>query len=775
MGSQGTHKNRHYLLCPICKKTQAILSVHLRRVCMKKATPKAITSVLDKAKSDVLEILQFGRIFSYDHLHRILNDPDSLSRLIEELERHHMVVTNDPPLLINTDINIRPSTRTTTQPPLTQETSEEVSSDETSPCNTDTNPRMLMAEKGLYKKHSLDDSLLKDFATHLEKDLHNENFKQEVENVARFLYYMNPKEPSLLFVKNRQKTKQYMSELSDAKLTKSTQLNYLKSLKRFLTYHTMNTNLEYEDERLHDDCKLFIKYIGSLQKRCSDEEITKKRNEILIQKNSLTPQDCWAVLLRAKKDFMAVMDKIFPKVTTTPELTECAFVVYYLEALLILKYLQRPGVVEHMTVKEWRNRQRDESGIVVSVKEHKRASYYKMASFVLTQEEESWFDLYFKHVRPKLLSFRKVKRTRDHVEAEDRFFVSTSGKPIYNASNDLKRLHSKYQLQSVTSQMARKVFETAAKTSCEHNSMKGTLQKLISKMAGDLSDRDYILPTVCDKERDAVCGSNTQMDVQAAYNALLQTHPVTLDGQVPDKEVRMLMSPTFHRQLYERWLKAQMKLRVQHVISHFGRRLPSENRVSSWILKQDWKSNIPTPARIINEWKPSGLVETAMDLKSIRRLVRSQKWKGLAIADIEAKGKGIIVTRFFQAGEVVCDYHGRVVTAKEGLQIHHNTSEEETGFMFFYENSKDQHMCIDAHSAYCECHPDKETFGRLINHSRKRANLQPRSYTVESDGKERDVILFIASRNIDVNEELLFDYGMQKKSFRGEGLDLCWL
>lgn len=42
-----------------------------------------------------------------------------------------------------------------------------------------------MAEKGLYKKHSLDHPLLKDFATYLEKDLLNENFKQEV----RILFY----------------------------------------------------------------------------------------------------------------------------------------------------------------------------------------------------------------------------------------------------------------------------------------------------------------------------------------------------------------------------------------------------------------------------------------------------------------------------------------------------------------------------------------------------------------------------------------------------------
>ncbi|KAI7790575.1 reverse transcriptase, partial [Triplophysa rosa] len=67
------------------------------------------------------------------------------------------------------------------------------------------------------------------FATYLEKDLQNEHFKQEVENVARFLHFMDPQQPSLLFVRNREKSKLYLDE---AKLTKQTPLNHLKSLKR---------------------------------------------------------------------------------------------------------------------------------------------------------------------------------------------------------------------------------------------------------------------------------------------------------------------------------------------------------------------------------------------------------------------------------------------------------------------------------------------------------------------------------------------------------------
>uniref|UniRef100_A0A8C5DR13 SET domain-containing protein n=1 Tax=Gouania willdenowi TaxID=441366 RepID=A0A8C5DR13_GOUWI len=119
----------------------------------------------------------------------------------------------------------------------------------------------------------------------------------------------------------------------------------------------------------------------------------------------------------------------------------------------------------------------------------------------------------------------------------------------------------------------------------------------------------------------------------------------------------------------------------------------------------------------------------------------------------------VVATRRFQVGEVICDYHGRAITAKEGKEIHVNTSEEETGYMFFYKDKRGRCMCMDAQKEYCECHPEMQTVGRHINHAGEGANLKTRLYTVDIDGEEKDVILFIASKHIKVNEELLFDYG----------------
>ncbi|KAA8595349.1 hypothetical protein FQN60_012484 [Etheostoma spectabile] len=59
--------------------------------------------------------------------------------------------------------------------------------------------------------------------------------------------------------------------------------------------------------------------------------------------------------------------------------------------------------------------------------------------------------------------------------------------------------------------------------------------------------------------------------------------------------------------------------------------------------------------------------------------------------DVQGKGKGVITTRPFLKNEVVCDYHGHVVTRAEGKIIHKKSNKGEMGFMFFF---KDAEVCI---------------------------------------------------------------------------------
>lgn len=83
---------------------------------------------------------------------------------------------------------------------------------------------------------------------------------------------------------------------------------------------------------------------------------------------------------------------------------------------------------------------------------------------------------------------------------------------------------------------------------------------------------------------------------------------------------------------------------------------------------------------------------------------------------------------------------------------------------------------MDAQTFPCVCHPQVDAFSRRINHSSKAANVKPFCCTLKFDGQQKEVVLFKALVEIPVElTELKFDYGVNQKSFRGEGLDLEWL
>ncbi|KAI9531485.1 hypothetical protein NQZ68_040492 [Dissostichus eleginoides] len=789
----------------------------IHRVCKKGISKKEVAELVKQPKKDALEVLEFGRIWEYGLICKIILDADPVSRMIEELKRRKMWVNNIPPQLPSDSITHPDATVSVTSDgnpsdapvPVTSdgETSDSVSSGETFQCERDVEwkdkPRKLMAEMGLYKKHSLDHHLLKSFANHLDKDLTNKHWKQEVENVSRFMYYIDAQEPSLQFVMERVKTQEYIRLLTVAGLSPLTITNYLKSVKRFLKYHTVNTELRKNNAVLHADCKFFMEFIGSLQTVTSkkvSKVITQQRHERLIEENPLTPYECGAILRVAFKDFLSVIGK-----ADSGELlsdTELCLINYYLGAVIILGHLQPPGVVKGMTVYEWKHRTSNVEGYaVVGVKDHKTA-VQQVASFALNPEQEHWFHVYYKSVRTQLVNSKKRKRVeKEDTHEEERFFISTTCQPIHNPSTDLNVLHDKYNIPKINSQKARRAFETAAATLAEKDS---------SMVAGylahstDMAKKHYrmkrpdhvvIACELLNQLSKGVClgdegtstssaaarkdrqqpSRNIQIDADAAMAELCVKYPVTVDGTTPDLAARSEWSPSLARTLYGRWSKKQMTMRIEHILSMFRRLMPSERRVDSCIKKQDWKSNTPTAKSILPFWKPSGSVGDAMNEGRICKLIENQKWKGLLVTDVGKKGKGVIATRIFQAGEVVCDYHGKVVRGKEGQETQSNTVDEETGYMFFFSDGHGKRMCIDAHSPFCECHPGRTTFGRLINHSSKKDNLRPRRYSVDVGGHQKQVILLLSTTVIKVDEELLFNYGVNKKSHRGEGLDLDWL
>jgi len=125
-------------------------------------------------------------------------------------------------------------------------------------------------------------------------------------------------------------------------------------------------------------------------------------------------------------------------------------------------------------------------------------------------------------------------------------------------------------------------------------------------------------------------------------------------------------------------------------------------------------------------------------------------------------------------GDVICDYHGQLISESEGKN-RMEEQQEGMSFLFFIKGKGGVKLCIDAQTFPCQCHPDKDTFGRCMNHSGKAFNVKPVVFRLNFPDGPRDTVLFLATRNIRCNEVLMWDYGVRRKSFKSEGMDLEWL
>lgn len=102
----------------------------------------------------------------------------------------------------------------------------------------------------------------------------------------------------------------------------------------------------------------------------------------------------------------------------------------------------------------------------------------------------------------------------------------------------------------------------------------------------------------------------------------------------------------------------------------------------------------------------------------------AQDWPGLEIVpDLPGRGRGIKATRSFQPTEVVCDYNGELLPAKEGKQRYEATGENEMGFMFTFKHKSSTY--------WFDATEEVPGYGRLINHSRCHANVSTSSIVIK--------------------------------------------
>uniref|UniRef100_A0A915M461 [histone H4]-lysine(20) N-methyltransferase n=2 Tax=Meloidogyne incognita group TaxID=654580 RepID=A0A915M461_MELJA len=126
--------------------------------------------------------------------------------------------------------------------------------------------------------------------------------------------------------------------------------------------------------------------------------------------------------------------------------------------------------------------------------------------------------------------------------------------------------------------------------------------------------------------------------------------------------------------------------------------------------------------------------------------------KFLEIYVCEEKGRGIKAKKCFAKGEFVVEYKGEIINSKIArVREEEYSLNENIGSYMYYFKHQGTLYCVDATS-------ETKYKGRLINHSALRPNLRTR---VIDFGSSFHLIL-VAKRDINIGEELLYDYGERR-------------
>jgi len=146
---------------------------------------------------------------------------------------------------------------------------------------------------------------------------------------------------------------------------------------------------------------------------------------------------------------------------------------------------------------------------------------------------------------------------------------------------------------------------------------------------------------------------------------------------------------------------------------------------------------------------PSELQKKEIQYIQSKLLIEDDSELGLKEDYFPEKGKGVVTTKSFKKGEFVLEYVGDIIDIASAEKREIEYSEDETiGSFMFYFKYKEKTYCLDGTL-------DSGRLGRLLNHSCKHPTLIAKVITVE----ELPRLIFVAFRDIEIGEELLFDYG----------------
>lgn len=194
--------------------------------------------------------------------------------------------------------------------------------------------------------------------------------------------------------------------------------------------------------------------------------------------------------------------------------------------------------------------------------------------------------------------------------------------------------------------------------------------------------------------------------------------------------------------------------------------LSARSRASPGGVCNKAKRNLPPQLNRITDYfverKSTRKCQSTLKKESrddVERKVLAGVQDGLEVRHTVNKGRGVFATRRFERGEFVCEYAGEMIeypVARHREQLYAsakpvNSITADSCYMYFFEH-KSKRFCIDATE-------ETDRLGRLINHSKSKPNCSTKIVEIQ----HRPHLVLIASRDIQIGEEITYDYGDRSK------------
>ena len=551
----------------------------------------------------------------------------------------------------------------------------------------------------------------------------------------------------------------YINRCVDQGLTSQSVKNYYQACENFLEFIKYETNVCLNNQDMKTKlCDVINAYQYSdkkLKKTILSEKNAKKameNNTKMIRRITLIHTELNSS--KMKDSVTKALDELqkCERILGNPiAVNKFVYVRRYLTCIILINHCQRPGIAQNMTINEYiRGRDTEGESYTVNVKKHKTSST-EPGTIALSYFEKQLFERYITEVRSRIA--RELK-----TPVEPFVFISHEGKRI-KASQEPRRLLKGLKLPGVTSTEMRKMLYTC--NLIVHAEDRTNLAKYLKHLPSTAT-------TSYERQTDEAAAKNAErisnvFESTTEYFSVKQT--LVTDAEIDvnskfytNKEIKQKVLSEFKIKLSDHqigliksaWYRKRNINRATEIVHRFRRRKDLTRKdIETAFKSESWKVNDYLVDVTISMWNKSRKYENLKRLKPVKHNIPDET---LVVGKCDTKklGTGLCTLRPVQKGDILCEYKGTLMSHKEGMEKYNTLPNADKWYLLFFKYN-DKKYCIDATE-------DDGSLGRLINHSKKNANVEPKVI------KENNVIkvVMVAKCDLPIGKELRFDYNDPK-------------